>query len=126
MPGCYEGQRLPGAGALVPAESSPRVRQGRASPARACATTEARSEQLGDTEAAPASGIGHLPGDLYRPRPGQAVGKAGAQPCCSIAGAEADSPGGLTRDPGLQAGWGSSRTQAQTLRPVGAPWALTL
>jgi len=34
--------------------------------------------------------------DQWGPRPGRAVG-AGAQPCCSITGAGADGPGGLTR-----------------------------
>jgi len=79
------------------------------------------------TGAAPAPGVGHLPGDGDWPRPDQVVGLrggpaqqgpwpgraglwgAGDRPCCGIAGAGADGPRGLTWGPGAWAGWGEPR-----------------
>jgi len=68
--------------------------------------------QLGGTMAAPELGVGHLPWDGLKPgwnldtrvdsdRQGPWLGRAGLwgagdRPCCSITGAGADSPGGVT------------------------------
>jgi len=83
------------------------------------------ARQPGGTEGAPAPGIGHLPGDGDSPRPSRDVGPwlgtaglwgAGGRPCCSIAGAGPEAPGGLTWGCGPWAGWGEA----------GAGWAGTV
>lgn len=120
------------------------ARSGAGSGSLSCPTPQMRSRALGghwgspspghwappwgweQARRRPGSGPAGGPSSAW-PRAGQGPGLwgPGDRPCCDIAGAGADAPGGCHGVLGRGQGGGSPRGWAGTLGPVGAPWALT-